>query len=83
MAAWVLQVVACFKGRGLVAGGINQASREVEGRLWLYDNGDLGFVWLDDIQCAPAHILCVCVCMLVGMHGWLQTSAVQRRMHAH
>ena len=55
------QVVACFKGRGLVAGaaGVNQESREVDGRLWLYDTGDLGFVWLDDIQCVPfADALC-------------------------
>ena len=37
-------------------GGMNQTTREVEGRLWLYDNGDLGFVWLDDIQYAPVNM---------------------------
>ncbi|KAK9810790.1 hypothetical protein WJX73_007942 [Symbiochloris irregularis] len=43
------QVVACFNGRGWVAGAA-AASKQVDGRLWLYDNGDLGFVWLDDVQ---------------------------------
>ena len=47
----MVQVVACFKGRGWVAGAAAAArAHEVDGRLWLYDNGDLGFVWLDDVQ---------------------------------
>lgn len=43
----VLQVVACFKGRGWVTEPGYTLPEQVEGRLWLYSDGGIGFIFLD------------------------------------
>jgi hypothetical protein len=40
-------VTAAYKGRGKVAGVEYIAPHWTEGRLWLYNDGDIGFLWLD------------------------------------
>ncbi len=45
---WV-QVVAVFAGKGKVAGLNYFEPRWVDGRLWQYDNGGIGFLWIDPV----------------------------------
>lgn len=40
------QVVACYEGKGRVAHEGFQDPEWVEGRLWVYDDGTIGFLWL-------------------------------------
>ncbi len=42
-----MQVVASYEGKGKVAGIEYVAPHWVEGRLWLYGDGGMGFLWLD------------------------------------
>jgi hypothetical protein len=46
----LVQVVACYKGKGKVSGLDYASPHWVEGRLWLYDDGDMGFLWLDTLN---------------------------------
>ncbi|KAG2497386.1 hypothetical protein HYH03_004543 [Edaphochlamys debaryana] len=41
------RVVAIFKGQGRVAGNGFSNPSWVDGRLWVYDNGGIGFMWCD------------------------------------
>lgn len=41
------QVVAVYHGKGRVAGHNFFEPRWVDGRLWQYDDGGIGFVWID------------------------------------
>jgi Cyclin D1 binding domain len=43
-------VVSCFKGMGRVAGPGFQDPQWVDGRLWLYEDGDIGFLWLEEYE---------------------------------
>ncbi|GFR42588.1 hypothetical protein Agub_g3515 [Astrephomene gubernaculifera] len=40
-----LRVVAVYKGQGRVAGPGFSKPSWIEGRLWVYDNGSIGFLW--------------------------------------
>ncbi|CAL8466796.1 g6332 [Coccomyxa elongata] len=42
-------VVAVFAGKGKVAGLNYIEPRWVDGRLWQYDNGGIGFLWIDPV----------------------------------
>jgi hypothetical protein len=48
--AW--QVVACHKGSACVAGpgGSSSQPRMVDGRLWLYNDGDIAFLFLEGLE---------------------------------
>ena len=45
------QVVACHQGSGCVAGqSLGTRARMVDGRLWLYDDGDIAFLFLEGLD---------------------------------
>jgi hypothetical protein len=45
-----LQVASCYKGKGQIGAAPGEPPRWVEGRLWQYTDGDIGFVWLDNVD---------------------------------
>ena len=50
----MMQVVACFLGKGRVAG----LEKYVEGRLWQYRDGDIGFLWIMDDDNSDGCVQC-------------------------
>ncbi len=46
-----MQVVACHQGSGCVAGqALGKRAQMVDGRLWLYDDGDIAFLFLEGLD---------------------------------
>ena len=49
--AHAVQVIACHQGSGCVAGqALGKRAQMVDGRLWLYDDGDIAFLFLEGLD---------------------------------
>ncbi|GLC34138.1 F-box only protein 31 [Pleodorina starrii] len=44
------RVVAVYRGEGRIAGHNFRNPQWIEGRLWVYDNGSIGFLWRGDMN---------------------------------